>query len=86
MLLLVLKFWAEEMKITIALDDDLVASASTLSGIKKRSELLHEALKALISREAARELGSLGGTLPDIEAIPRRQMAESATSNLIGVS
>ncbi len=61
------------MRTTIALDDDLIAAAQRYTGIKEKSALVHEALKALVQREAARRLAQLGGTEPDLEPTPRRQ-------------
>jgi len=61
------------MRTTLALDDDLVARAQTLTGLKEKSSLVREALKALIERESARRLARLGGTEPDIVAPPRRR-------------
>lgn len=62
------------MRTTIALDDELVADAQELTGIKEKSALLREALMALIQREAARRLARLGGSEPDAQPIPRRRM------------
>ena len=50
------------MRITLDLDDQLVAKALELTNLKKKSELVREALKALIERESARRLALLGGT------------------------
>jgi Arc/MetJ family transcription regulator len=61
------------MRTTITLDDDLIAAAQRYTGIKEKSALVHEALKALVQREAARRLARLGGTEPDLEPTPRRQ-------------
>ena len=61
------------MRTTIALDDDLVAKAQAFTGIKEKSALVREALKALIERESARRLALLGGTEPDLELAPRRR-------------
>lgn len=36
----------------------------------------HPALKALIEREASRRLGALGGTMPELEYVPRFQAAD----------
>ena len=60
------------MRTTLALDDQLVADAQAYTGIKEKSALVREALKALIAREAARRLARLGGTEPDLVAPPRR--------------
>lgn len=61
------------MRTTIALDDDLVASAQAYTGLTEKSALVREALKALIAREAAARLARLGGTAPDIADVPRRR-------------
>lgn len=61
------------MRITITLDDELVASAAELTGIARKSDLVRAALKALIEREAARRLARLGGTAPGLRPIPRRR-------------
>ena len=61
------------MRTTLALDDELVAQAQAFTGLKEKSSLVREALKALIERESARRLARLGGREPDIEAPPRRR-------------
>ena len=61
------------MRTTLALDDALVARAQSLTGLTEKSSLVREALKALIEREAARRLASLGGGDPDATAAPRRR-------------
>ncbi len=61
------------MRTTLALDDDLVAMAQAFTGLKEKSSLVREALKALIERESARRLARLGGTEPDLEVAPRRR-------------
>jgi Arc/MetJ family transcription regulator len=63
------------MRTTLALDDDLVAKAQTLTGLKEKSSLVREALKALIERESARRLARLAGSEPALEAPPRRRSA-----------
>ena len=60
------------MRVTIALDDELVAEAQELTRLKEKSSLIREALKALIERETARRLARLGGAEPDLRAPPRR--------------
>jgi Arc/MetJ family transcription regulator len=61
------------MRTTLALDDELVAKAQAYTGLKEKSALVREALKALVEREAARRLARLGGTEPDLVAPPRRR-------------
>ena len=61
------------MRTTVNLDDELLEKARQLSGLGERSELLREALRALIQRESARRLALLGGSQPDLQSIPCRQ-------------
>jgi len=61
------------MRTTIALDDNLVQQAQEFTGLTEKAALIREALKALIEREAGRRLAALGGTMPDLEDIPRRR-------------
>jgi Arc/MetJ family transcription regulator len=61
------------MRTTLALDDDLVAKAQDFTGLKEKSSLVREALKALIERESARRLARLGGSEPGAETPPRRR-------------
>ena len=63
------------MRTTLALDDELVAKAQAFSGVKEKSVLVREALKALIERESARRLARLGGTEPDLKPVQRRRLA-----------
>lgn len=64
------------MRTTLALDDDLLSQAQKLTGVKEKSALVREAFKALIERESARRLARLGGTEPDLAAVPRRRTSE----------
>jgi Arc/MetJ family transcription regulator len=66
------------MRTTVALDDDLVRTAQEFTGVAEKTALLREALKALIERESARRLASLGGTMPQLKSIPRRRAARGA--------
>ena len=61
------------MRTTMALDDELVAEAQGLTGLKEKSALVREALKALIERESARRVARLGGSEPDLRTPPRRR-------------
>jgi Arc/MetJ family transcription regulator len=61
------------MRTTVALDDDLVKTAQEYTGIVEKTALVREALKSLIQKEAARRLAALGGTMPELEDIPRRR-------------
>ena len=61
------------MRTTLALDDELLAEAEFYTGIREKSALVREALRALVEREAARRLARLGGSEPDLKPIPRRR-------------
>ena len=61
------------MRTTITLDDELVATAQEYSGITEKSELIREALRQMVAAEAGRRLARLGGTMPNLEDIPRRR-------------
>jgi Arc/MetJ family transcription regulator len=65
------------MRTTVALDEELVAKAAAYTGIREKSGLIREALRALIEREAAHRLARLGGSEPDLAAIPRRRTRRS---------
>ncbi len=62
------------MRTTLALDDDLVRIAQEFTGVEEKTALVREALKALIERESARRLASLGGTMAQLKQVPRRRM------------
>jgi len=59
------------MRTTVVLDDDLLETAQEYTGITEKTALLRRALKSLIHLEASRRLAALGGTMPDLEDIPR---------------
>jgi Arc/MetJ family transcription regulator len=63
------------MRTTLALDDELLAKAQEYTGVKEKSALVREALKALVERESARRLARLGGTQRKLKAPPRRRSA-----------
>jgi Arc/MetJ family transcription regulator len=58
---------------TIILDDELLEEARKLTGLEEKTAVVHEALRALVRRESARQLAELGGSQPDLEQIPRRR-------------
>jgi Arc/MetJ family transcription regulator len=63
------------MRMTVVLDDELVETAMSYTGLRQKSVLIREAFKALVEREAARRLARLGGSEPDLVAVPRRRSA-----------
>jgi Arc/MetJ family transcription regulator len=65
------------MRTTLALDDELLAKAQSLTNLQEKSALVREALRALIERESARRLARLGASEPDL-APPRRRRPTAA--------
>ena len=63
------------MRTTLALDDELLAKAQAFTGVKDKSALVREALKALIERESARRLARLGCSESDLQPVSRRRLA-----------
>jgi Arc/MetJ family transcription regulator len=61
------------MRTTVTIDDKLLAAAEEFTGIKSKSDLVNEALRWFVAREAGRRLAALGGTEPDFVAPPRRR-------------
>ena len=62
------------MRTTLALDDELLEKAQAYTGLREKSALVREALRALIQRESARRLARLGGSQPELKAAPRRRL------------
>ena len=65
------------MRTTLTLDDELLAQAQQISGLTERTQLIREALRALVQRESARRLARLGGTEPQLQPIPRRRESQA---------
>ena len=63
------------MRTTINIDDEILARASELTGIKEKTALVRMGLEYLIARESAKRLARLGGTEKDLRPIPRRRSA-----------
>jgi Arc/MetJ family transcription regulator len=61
------------MRTTVTLDDEVVARAAELAGIKETSALVREAMETLIRLESAKRLAALGGTDKTASAAPRRR-------------
>ena len=64
------------MRTTLNIDDQLFEEAVRLTGVKEKTALLRESLKALIQRESARRLAKLGGSESALDEIPRRRSSE----------
>lgn len=63
----------KRVRVTVMLEDDLIKTAQSYTGIKQKSELIQTALTQLIQREAARSLIAMGGTMPQLKDVPRRR-------------
>jgi Arc/MetJ family transcription regulator len=63
------------MRTTLNLNDALMEEAGEYAGLKEKTALLHEGLRALIQREAAARLAALGGKDAKAQAAPRRKPA-----------
>ena len=66
------------IRTTLNIDDDPLQGAQALFGVKEKTALVREGLKALIERENARRLTRLGGSEPQLEPIPHRQSGTDA--------
>ena len=65
------------MRTTLALDDELLEKAAHYTGLREKSALVREGLRALIERESARRLARLGGSEPQLRPPPRRRQKPS---------
>jgi len=61
------------MRTTLNIDDELLAEAQRVTGLKEKVALVREGLRALVERESARRLVKLGGSEPQLKPVPRRQ-------------
>jgi hypothetical protein len=59
------------MRTTVTLDDELLARAEELTGIRERSVLIRDAVELLVRIESGRQLAALGGSDQAAEAAPR---------------
>jgi len=66
------------MRTTLNIDDRLLTEAQRLSGLKAKTAVLHAGLEALIARESAKRLATLGGQERRLNPIPRRRPARPA--------
>ena len=61
------------MRTTLNIDDQLLIKVGMLVGIKEKTALVHLGLEALLARESAKRLATLGGSCKKIQDIPRRR-------------
>jgi Arc/MetJ family transcription regulator len=62
------------MRTTVTIDDDLYDKALEVAdpGMDK-ADLFREAIKTFVRVQAAKRLAALGGTVPNMQAVPRRR-------------
>ena len=61
------------MRTTVILRDELLREAQRATGIEEKTALIHAGLQALVDREKARRLVSLGGSEPNLRTARRRR-------------
>ncbi len=61
---------------TVNLREDLIRQARAATGIKRKTDLLHAGLEALIARDALERLAGMGGSIPDAKSAPRRRFSK----------
>lgn len=61
------------MRATITFDEKLFEAASAAAGTTERSTVIHEALRALVERDATRRLTCLGGSDREASVAQRRR-------------
>jgi Arc/MetJ family transcription regulator len=66
------------MRTTLNIDDALLRNAAKLTGVKEKTSLVRLGLEALIAKESARRLATLGGTEKQLRAIRRRRPRSAA--------
>jgi Arc/MetJ family transcription regulator len=66
------------MRTTMIINDELLAQAMELTGLREKTAVVHAGLEALIARASAQRLAKLGGSDPEAKAAPRRR-SQAAT-------
>jgi Arc/MetJ family transcription regulator len=61
------------MRTRLTLDDDLLAAARDLTGLRDPNPVVRAALTTLVQRERARLLARLGGSQPQLRQVTRRR-------------
>lgn len=66
------------MRTTLNIDDELLAKARRLSGLKEKTAIVHAGLEALVALESARRLAALGGSEKGLRPIRRRRFEKAS--------
>ena len=62
------------MRVSVTLDDELLAEAKRLTEIDNTQQLIRRAVVKMAHYEALKYLVSLAGTMPDLKLTPRRRL------------
>lgn len=62
------------MRTTLNIKDSMLHKAIEITGVREKTSLVHMGLEALIARESAKRLASLGGSERRLQRIPRRRI------------
>lgn len=63
---------AAHARTTVILRTDLIERAREISGIQRKTDLIHAGLESLIHAHALRRIAAMGGSIPSAKA-PRRR-------------
>lgn len=61
------------MRTTVTIDDELMNRAMRYAGVKERAAIVRMALEQFVAIEAEKRLAAMKGSLPKLEAPPRRR-------------
>ena len=62
------------MRTTVTIDDALYAKALEVADTNMdKSDIFREAIKTFVRVQTAKRLAALGGTMPEIQDVPRRR-------------
>jgi Arc/MetJ family transcription regulator len=62
------------MRTTVTIDDDLYQNALEVADpTMDKADIFREALRTFVRIQAAKRLAALGGTMPEIQDVPRRR-------------
>jgi hypothetical protein len=62
------------MRTTLNIEDSLMDQASKMTGIQEKTTLVKLGLEAIIARESAKRLATLGGTEKRLNPVSRRTL------------
>ncbi|MDX2181014.1 MAG: type II toxin-antitoxin system VapB family antitoxin [Bryobacteraceae bacterium] len=60
---------------TLNLDEEQIRTLMKWTGIKRKTDLIHRALRELEHKLAIEHLADMGGKMPNAQAAPRRRSA-----------